>query len=116
MRSQQGRGNPYMIYNPESGQHHYDRYGGREWDRLEDSLQGRIKYAIHRRFLQDYAGPDVRVLEIGCGPGRFASDLVESEAAVTLADISQTQLDLALKHLSDAGLDGRISGCLQRSA
>ena len=100
-----------MTYDPESIRNHYDAYGTREWDRLSTTLHGRIKYAIHRQILMGQVAPGMRVLDVGCGPGRFAIDLVEAGGTVTLADISQTQLDLALKHLAEAGLGGRIAGC-----
>jgi len=93
-----------MRYDPQGVQAFYDGYGTREWDRLEQSLQGRCKYAIHRRYLDQYVPEGARVLDVGCGPGRFALDLARRNARLTLADISQAQLDQARRHLQDAGL------------
>jgi len=93
-----------MLYDSERVRDFYDHYGTREWERLEKTLQGRIKYAIHRRFLDETVLEGVRVLDAGCGPGRFALDLARRGARLTLADISQTQLDLARVHLESAGL------------
>ena len=41
-----------MLYDPLSVKSFFDHYGTREWERLERTLQGRIRYAIHRHFLQ----------------------------------------------------------------
>lgn len=93
-----------MLYNPQGVQAYFDRYGTREWERLERTLQGRIRYAIHRRFLDEFVPDGARVLDVGCGPGRFALDLARRGAHLTLVDISQTQLDLAHQNLAEAGL------------
>ncbi len=97
-----------MRYDPLGVQTFFDNYGMREWERLERTLQGRIKYAIHRRFLDEFVPRDVRVLDVGCGPGRFAVDLAQRDASLTLADISQTQLDMARVQLEAAGLLERV--------
>jgi SAM-dependent methyltransferase len=97
-----------MHYDPQGVRTFFDNYGTREWERLERTLQGRIKYAIHRRFLDEYVPRGVRVLDVGCGPGRFAIDLAQLDACLTLADISQTQLDMARLQLENAGLLERV--------
>ncbi len=97
-----------MLYDPQGVRAFFDNYGTREWERLERTLQGRIKYAIHRRFLDDYIPEGVRVLDAGCGPGRFAMDLARRSACLTLVDLSQTQLDQARQHLLAAGLLERV--------
>jgi SAM-dependent methyltransferase len=93
-----------MLYDPQRVRAYFDNYGTREWERLEGTLQGRIRYAIHRRFLDQYVPNGARVLDAGCGPGRFALDLARRGACLTLVDISQTQLDLARQNLASAGL------------
>jgi SAM-dependent methyltransferase len=97
-----------MLYDPQGVRAFFDNYGTREWERLERTLQGRIRYAIHRRFLDEYVPEGVRVLDVGCGPGRFALDLARRGACLTLADLSQTQLDLARDQLEAAGLLNRV--------
>jgi SAM-dependent methyltransferase len=97
-----------VLYDPQGVRAFFDNYATREWERLERTLQGRIKYAIHRRFLDEYVPEGVRVLDVGCGPGRFALDLARRGTRLTLADLSQAQLDLARDHLETAGLLERV--------
>jgi len=97
-----------MLYDPQSVRAFFDAYGTREWERLERTLQGRIKYAIHRRYLEEYVPEGARVLDAGCGPGRFALDLARRGTRLTLVDLSQTQLDLARQQLQAAGLLERV--------
>jgi 2-polyprenyl-3-methyl-5-hydroxy-6-metoxy-1,4-benzoquinol methylase len=93
-----------MTYDSESVRAYFDAFGEREWDRLDDTLQGRSNYAIHKRFLDEYVTRGTRALDIGAGPGRFAIDLIELGAGVTVADISQVQLDLARTRIKERGL------------
>ena len=93
-----------MPYDPQGVKSYFDSYGTREWERLELTLQGRIKYRIHRHFLDNYVPDGARVLDVGCGPGRFALDLARGGACLTLADLSPTQLDLARQNMAAAGL------------
>ena len=97
-----------MLYQPQSVRAYFDNYGTREWERLQQTLQGRIRYAIHRHFLDEYVPEGGRVLDVGCGPGRFALDLAGRGACLTLADISQKQLDMAHAQLEAAGLLDRV--------
>jgi ubiquinone/menaquinone biosynthesis C-methylase UbiE len=89
-----------MTYDERTVADYFDALGDREWDRLETSLQGRIKYAVHQRLIAQQVLPGMRVLDVGAGPGRFALDIVERGASVTLVDLSQVQLDLARERLS----------------
>lgn len=97
-----------MLYDPQVVRAFYDNLGTREWERLEQTLQGRIKYSIHRYFLDKYVPEGVRVLDAGCGPGRYALDLARRGACLTLADISQVQLDQARHRFEASGLLERV--------
>jgi len=99
-----------LDYNPEGVRLFFNSYAEKEWSRLEDSLQGRIKYAIHRHILDKHLKPGQEVLDIGCGPARFALHMAAADTRVTLADLSDKQLDLARERLQQSGLTDRIRG------
>lgn len=99
-----------MSYDAEGTRAYFDAFAEREWDRLEKTLQGRVKYAIHRRLLDAHVRPGMRVLDVGSGPGRFAIDIVRAGARVTLVDLSDVQLGLARAHLAERGLMSGVDG------
>jgi SAM-dependent methyltransferase len=102
-----------MVYQPAATAAHFDAYGEREWTRLDATLPGRIKYAIHRRFLLDHIRAGMRVADLGCGPGRFAIDAIRLGARVTLVDLSPVQLDAARARIDEAGLGSAVDAAVQ---
>jgi len=100
-----------VSYDPDALRRFFDGYAGKEWDRLADSLQGRIKFSVHRHILDKYLKPGIEVLDVGCGPGRFALHMAAAGASLTLVDISDVQIGLARKHLAEAGLADSLRGC-----
>jgi SAM-dependent methyltransferase len=99
-----------MTYDALGVRRFFDATGEREWQRLEATLQGRSSHAVHRHILAGFVQPGCRLLDVGSGPGRFAIDAVSMGARVTLADISNVQLELARKQLSDRELLDRVDG------
>lgn len=49
--------------------------------------------------------PGDRVLDLGCGPGLYASRLADKGIKVTAIDISQRSLDYAIKQAGEKGLE-----------
>lgn len=81
---------------------HYDRHAEREWERLE---RHRMEFAIACRVLAEHLpAPPGRVLDVGGGPGRYALRLTQLGYRVTLIDLSQRCLDLALEKATAAGI------------
>ena len=72
----------------------YDSFGEREWLRLEQDPAGRVSFEVHRRFLERFVTPGMRVLEVGAGPGRFTFELARLGARVVVTDFSPVQLEL----------------------
>jgi SAM-dependent methyltransferase len=97
-----------VSYDPDGLRDYFNIYGEREWHRLEATLQGRIKYSIHRYILDKYLRPELEVLDVGCGPGRFAQHIAEAGAYVSLIDISEGQLDLARARLAETRVADRL--------
>ena len=99
-----------MTYDPKALSRFFDEYGEQEWDRLDATLPGRLKYSIHKHILTKHLRRDMNVLDVGCGPGRFAMDIAKAGATVTLTDISATQLELAQTRLAEADLLNHAAG------
>jgi ubiquinone/menaquinone biosynthesis C-methylase UbiE len=97
-----------MAYDSEAVAEYFDSLAQKEWLRLESTLQGRIKYAVHRNFVAKHIHAEMEVLDVGSGPGRFALDCVRLGAGVTLVDISRVQLELARQRLSTEGSLERV--------
>ena len=43
---------------------YYDEFGDSEWDRLQDTISGRVSLEVHRCFLTRFINAGDRVLEI----------------------------------------------------
>jgi len=105
-----------LMYNPKEISKFYNNYGEKEWQRLELTPYDRINYYIHMDFLKDYIGEGKKVLDAGCGAGRFSIEMAKLKNKVTLFDISKEQLNIAKDKLKENDLmsyvDGIINGDL----
>ena len=97
------------TYDPQTVSRFYDDYGNREWEWLDRSAHDRLIYHLHRHFLHDHIGVGKKVLDAGCGAGRFSIAMAESGSSVSLADISQNQLRIAQENLSDGGYHAKVA-------
>ena len=86
----------------------YDVYGEREWQRLEETAYGRLQAHIHAGLLREHIGQGQRVLDAGCGPGRFLIELAHSGARPTAVDTSPGQLRLARERCRDTGVTDAV--------
>jgi SAM-dependent methyltransferase len=102
-----------VTYDPESVRRYFDAFGTREWDRLAESIAGETAFAIHWRLVSPEIVPGMRVLDVGCGPGRYAIEIIRAGASVTLVDISPVQLGLAEANVRAAGLGSGLEGIHQ---
>lgn len=97
-----------MSYDPVAAATFYDEYGEREWTRFEDGRTPGTSARTHTHYLRRFVRPDDRVLDVGCGPGRFTIELARIGARIVATDISPGQLDLHRRFVSDAGLDEAV--------
>jgi 2-polyprenyl-3-methyl-5-hydroxy-6-metoxy-1,4-benzoquinol methylase len=86
----------------------FDEYGEREWTRFEDGRTPGTSSATHTHYLRRFVSPGNRVLDIGCGPGRFTIELARIGARVVAADISPGQLELHARYVAEAGLESSV--------
>jgi ubiquinone/menaquinone biosynthesis C-methylase UbiE len=87
----------------------------REWDRLDQPVDGRLEFAVHRAWIGRFlpAAP-ARVLDIGGGPGRYSIWLAGLGYDVTLADLSPDLLELAKEKAAEAGVE--LGGAFETNA
>ena len=86
----------------------FDAFGEREWSRHDETPRDRVAFHIHRAFLERYVRPGDRVLDAGAGPGRFTIELARLGASVTVADVSDGQLDLNERFVREAGAEPAV--------
>lgn len=103
------------IFDPERVRQFYNEYGEKEWNRLDLSAYHRLVYHNHVKFMEPHIGPGKRVLDAGCGAGRFSIYIAQSGSKVTLLDISDGQLALARQKINEMGLDGQVEGYINAS-
>lgn len=87
----------------------YDEYGAAEWDRLDESIDGRLEFEFTVAELAETLPERGRVLDAGGGAGRYAVWLAERGYEVDLVDVSRGQLDVAERKLAEYGVDDRVS-------
>jgi ubiquinone/menaquinone biosynthesis C-methylase UbiE len=97
-----------MQYDRAHTEAFYDAYGEREWIRFERNAAARVGLAIHLYYLQKYIKYGDAVLDIGAGPGRFTIELARIGASITVADISNVQLEFNKRNVSEAGFESRV--------
>ncbi len=83
-----------MAYDPVYTASWYDGYGLREWDRWERTPMMRLQHEVYAHHLRTLVKRGDRVLDAGCGAGRFTKQLIAMGAEVVALDVSPTQLDL----------------------
>ncbi len=96
------------MYNPEYTREFYNAYGEFEWSRLEATPFGRLQAIIHEDFILRHLKSGDRVLDAGCGPGRFSITVARAGGRVTALDISDKQLEIARQKIAEAGQLNRI--------
>jgi ubiquinone/menaquinone biosynthesis C-methylase UbiE len=97
-----------VKYDPAHVATFFDEYGDQEWTRFDDGRTPRPSLEVHFEQLRRFVNPGDRVLDIGAGPGRFTIELARIGAEVTVADLSQVQLELNERRLAEEGLEDRI--------
>lgn len=88
----------------------FDEYGIKEWNRLDENAYSRINYLLHLHFIKEHLKPGMKILDAGCGTGRFSIDFAKMGCKVTLLDISQEQLKIAKHKIDDAKVNHNIEG------
>ena len=91
----------------------YDAYGEREWLRLDARPYGRLQAILHTDFLREHVRPGQRVLDAGCGPGRFTIELAQIGARPVALDTSAVQLEMAHERCREAGVEDAVEAFVE---
>lgn len=97
-----------MSYNPEIPRDRYNNYGDREWTRLEKDGHGELLYRVHLEILSRHIKKNDKVLEIGAGSGRYTKDIVHLCKSLTVADISEHQIEFNKSKMKELSLYNKI--------
>ena len=84
-----------------------------EWERLVPSPVAEISLYLHTHYLQKFVQAGNKVLEIGSGAGRFTQILAQLDTQITVADISQGQLDLNQQFADHLGFAKQVEAWQQ---
>lgn len=91
----------------------YNKYGIREWDRLEENTYSKINFLLHMHFIEKYLHKGMKILDAGCGAGRYSIEFAKRGCRVTLFDISDVQLKIAEEKITEAKVNENIEGIFQ---
>jgi ubiquinone/menaquinone biosynthesis C-methylase UbiE len=91
----------------------FDRYGVKEWNRLEENAYSKINYLLHMHFIEKYLHKGMKILDAGCGAGRYSIEFAKRGCEVTLFDISSEQLNIAKEKIYESNLQENIDGFIQ---
>jgi ubiquinone/menaquinone biosynthesis C-methylase UbiE len=86
----------------------YNKYGIREWNRLEENTYSKINYLLHMHFIENHLHKGMKILDAGCGAGRYSIEFAKRGCRVTLFDISDGQLKIAEEKIMEANVRDNI--------
>jgi ubiquinone/menaquinone biosynthesis C-methylase UbiE len=103
------------MFDRSTVQSFYNYYGEKEWNRLGATAYGKLVFLLHADFLDPFLAEGKRVLDAGCGPGRFGIYMARAKCRVTLLDLSETQLSIAKAKCEEAEVTDYIDGYIHAS-
>ena len=86
----------------------YDQNSQQEWDRLD---RHPYEFAITTHMMDRYIKAGDSILDIGGGPGRYSLHYLEKGNPVTLTDLSQGNIDFAMRLAAERELPLRSLAC-----
>ena len=75
---------------------YYNNNANQEWNRFNTPFP-KFEFEATKMLIKKYFPKEGFICDIGCGPGRYALELLKLGYKVTLIDISNKSLELAKK-------------------
>jgi SAM-dependent methyltransferase len=88
---------------------YYDEHDEAEWDRLEQSLHGRLEWERTVELLRGHLPERGTILDAGGGAGRYTVWLADQGYEVILVDPSEGQRRIAREKVAARGLEDRVT-------
>lgn len=88
---------------------HYDDYGDNELTRLTDTLYGQLEFEETTAVLEESLPNSGHVLDVGSGPGRYATWLADRGYQVTAVEPSRRQRELARERVAETGHEDTVT-------
>ena len=98
-----------MKFSEENVRLFYENNVLKEWHRL-DGQYSNIEFSIVKKELFRSLKKECDILDLGCGPGKYAIELTKQGHNIFLVDISQRNLEYAIEEIRKNGLEKRIIG------
>lgn len=89
---------------------YYDTHAEQEWERLDDPYS-RVEWMSTLRLMDRYLPDSGHICDIGCGPGKYAIELLQQGYQVTLFDLSANELAWAASRIEELGLQAEAYIC-----
>lgn len=98
--------------NIETVRQHYNSDPGQEWNRLEYNI---FEFQMTTYMMDKHIRPGHSILDIGGGPGQYSIHYAGKGCKVTLAELSEGNVELAKKKAAEAGVsfDAYAVNCLE---
>lgn len=93
----------------------YNQYGRREWERLDKSAYDKLNMILHMDFIKSSLVSGKKLIDVGCGAGRFSVEFTRLMLNVTLFDISDQQLILAKEMITEYGNASNLNEVVEGS-
>ena len=97
------------LYDQEHIRNFYNQYADLETQRWERSIVQKVKFEVHRHYLEKYIQAGDKVLELGAGTGKFTRELAKRCTDLIITDLSPVQLQLNQEYAQKEGYSDKIA-------
>ena len=89
---------------------YYNENADSEWQRLLPPYQ-QVEFTTTMHLIEQYFPKQGHICDIGCGPGRYALELLKRGYKVTLFELSDRELEIAKKNIKEENLKAEAFIC-----